>query len=293
MQKPSINFSVFFFIITIVLIVTLPIIVHSQNITYYLEIDEQDWNSFHVRISVEKVNQPQLVFEMPVWRPGAYIRRDFGQHVKNFKAFGESIQPLQTIRMNQGTWCVDVSKSATVEVEYDVEYTSPRFMGIRMDSTFAIVDGAMNFMYIKNKEHLPLKVEFRVPHNWKLATALPTDQRAFEYRAQNYDHLIDCPVLMSQFKNYYFTIHNNPIYVIINGRQNFDINKFLIMIKRIVSYQTDLFNEIPFEKYFFLFHIAKDAVTGGGLEHRNSTYIKLSERFLRENINEAANIVAH
>ena len=187
MQKPSINFSMFLLILTIALIIFSAPITYSQNITYYLEIDEQDWNFFHVRISIEKVNQPQLVFEMPVWRPGAYIRRNFGQHVKNFNAFGESGQPLQTIRMNQGTWQVTVNNSATVEVEYNVDYTSTRFMGIRMDSTFAIVDGAMNFMYLKDKEHLPLKVGFQVPHNWKLATALPAGQGqgAFEYNAQN------------------------------------------------------------------------------------------------------------
>ena len=293
MQRPVKHFSWQLYLITGWLIIFNAVPSFSQNISYNLEINEQNWNSFHVRISIENVNQPHLVFVMPVWRPGAYVRRDFGQYVQNFEAYGESAQPLQVTKFNKGTWNVDVNNSAIIRVEYDVGYTSARFMGKRLTSTFAMVDGAMNFMYIKGKKQLPLKINYRVPHGWKLATALPAGQASFEYTAKNYDHLIDCPVLMSKFKNYYFTIKKTPFHVIVNGRRNFDMNRFLVMTKKIVSYQTELFGEIPFNEYYFLFHISPEAKDGGGLGHRNSTYIKFSAKFLKENIKDAASIVAH
>ena len=185
-----------------------PVRTLSQNISYYLEIDEQKWNSFHVRVSVENMNQPQLVFVMPSWRPGAYIRRDFGVHVKNIEAFGELAEPLSITRLNQSAWRVEANNSAIVRVEYDIDHSTPGLIGKRLNSKFAMVDGAMNFMYINGKKNLPTTVHYRVPHGWKLATALPAAQGSFEYMANNYDHLIDSPAFMSRFKDYYFTIKN-------------------------------------------------------------------------------------
>ena len=292
-QMPEKHFSWQLFLITGWLIIFNAVPIFSQDIFYYLEVDEQNWNAFHVRILIENVNQPQLVFVMPVWRPGAYVRRDFGKYVRNFEVFGESVQPLQATQLNQGSWSVNVNNSSIVRVEYDVDYSTARFMGMRVTSRFAMIDGAMNFMYIKGKKDLPIAVHFRVPHGWKLATSLPTAQASFEYLAQNYDHLIDCPVLMSKFRDYYFTIKQNRFYVIIQGRRNFDINQFLVMIKKIATYQTEFFGEIPFDKYFFLFQISPEALDGGGIEYSNSTYIKFSTKLLRENIKGAAQIVAH
>jgi len=265
----------------------------SQRITYQLEIDEQNWNAFHVRIFVENVNEKQIVFVMPSWRPGAYVRSEFGQYVRNFQAFGSSTQPLQVVRLNDGMWSINLENSSLARVEYDVDHARRRMMGKYMDISFALVDGAMNFMYIKDKEHLPLHVEFRVPHGWKLATALPGEQTAFEFDVADYHQLIDCPVLMSRFSDYYFTINNRQFYVIISGRRNFDINEFLVMIKRIVSYQTKLFAEVPFDKYFFLFQIFSQGDSGGGLEHSNSTYISLSKNLVSKDLKAAAEIVAH
>ncbi len=263
---------------------------HSLTISYHLEIDEQDWDSYHIRMTAENVDQARLIYAMPAWRPGAYIRKDFGQFVQNFQAWGESGQPLKIVKLNRNEWDVENENSSLVRIEYDIDERAARFMGPQLDSSFALVDGAMNFMYLKGHEHLPVLLSVRVPHGWKLATALPPLQSTFEFTADNYHHLIDSPLFMSQFQEYYFTCNERPVYTIISGTLPFDINEFLVKIKRIVSYDHDFFGGLPFEKYYFLFHITGDGLSGGGLEHRSSSVITFSES---TNMQTAANIIAH
>ncbi len=268
-------------------------VVYSQKISYQLEVDERDWNSFHIRIMVENVNTNRLLFTMPGWRPGVYVRQDFGKYVRNFQAFDASAHSLPVSRLNTNTWSVSNVTGHSVRVEYDVDQTEQRMFGPVVDSTFAYVDGAMNFMVVNDWKNLPAKVDFQVPHGWKLATAMPPTDASFEYRVLNYEHLIDCPVYMSKFKEYYFTLNNRPFYVIFNKTAGIDVNNLLIMIKRIADYQLKFFNEIPFNNYFFMFYINDTNIGGSGLEHRNSTYLSFSKQFIKENLKLTANVVAH
>ncbi|MDZ7261922.1 MAG: hypothetical protein ONB05_07450, partial [candidate division KSB1 bacterium] len=266
---------------------------YEPRISYSLSLDEVTWNAFQVAITVSNPNQPRLVFVMPVWMPGAYVRMDFGKNVRNFKAQGTRGQSLEVIQLDDHRWSVAAGTNSVVRVSYQVEVSPRGFMGRSLDSTRARIDGPATFMYVQGLENLPVTVRFNLPKNWKVATGLRSTSYLFEYTAKNYDTLIDSPVEMGDFVDYYFNHQGRNFTITIDGDTSFNIENFLLMINKIVSYQADLFNDLPFENYLFMFNVYPDYRGGGGLEHHNSTTIGLSGKKLAEDVESAANVIAH
>ncbi|MBN1155596.1 M61 family metallopeptidase [candidate division KSB1 bacterium] len=281
------------FIITLWLISSFPSSSAAQKLIYDLEIDEENWDSFHIRIVAENVNQDDIILVLPKWRPGIYVELDSYQFIGDLHAYSESTEELSVTQLDENRWLIQSGNSSTVRIEYDVDHSSPRFMMSYLSKRYAIVDGALNFLYIMGKRHLPIDVNLRVPHGWKVASALSSGEASFEFFASNYDELIDSPMLISNFKEYYFTLENFPFFVIMNGTANFDINNFLVMIKRIVDYQGTFFADYPFDRYLFLVHVMPQGSSGGGLEFSKSSLIILSKELLTNNLKKAANIIAH
>lgn len=282
-----------YILLSLLLVILVPYSINAQVLSYHLEIDEEQWNSFHVRIVIENVSEDHLTLVLPKWRPGIYIELDSHKFIENLYAYGESADELNVTQLDENKWLIDVAKSSTVRIEYDVDHSTRRFMMSYLNRKYAIVDGALNFMYIMNFKHLPIDINLRVPHGWKVATSLKPSESSFEFIASDYDELIDSPMLLSNFDEYYFTLDRYLFYVIINGDITFDMNKFLVMIKRVVEYQGSFFNDYPFDRYLFLIDVQPQGRSGGGLEHGKSSLIILSKELLKQDMNRAANIISH
>jgi len=265
----------------------------AQKISYAIEVDTDTWDSFHININVDDNDASSLVFVMPVWRPGAYVRSDFGQYVSNFKAFGESPLPLNVTRLNTGQWSVESGGSNSINVEYDVDHSTSRFMGRHIDSSNAMVDGAMNFMYVRGMQDVPVSVSYRLPYGWKLASGLSSTDTYFDLKADSYHDLIDSPALIGHFEEYYFNVGRTTFHLAVTDTSLMRMEQLLIMTKRIVEYQGNLLNGFPFKKYNFLIDIQDKGHGGGGLEHHNSTRLTFSKSMLRSDINQIARVIAH
>ncbi|MEE4310613.1 MAG: PDZ domain-containing protein [candidate division KSB1 bacterium] len=265
----------------------------AQKISYAIEVDTETWNSFHININIDENDATSLVFVMPAWRPGAYVRSDFGQYVSNFKAFGESPLPLNATRLNTGQWNVECGGSTSINVEYNVDHSTSRFMGKHIGASGAIVDGAMNFMYVRGMQDVPVSVSYRLPYGWKLASALSSTDTYFDLKADSYHDLIDSPALIGRSEEYYFNVGRTTFHLAVTDTSLMRMERLLIMTKRIVEYQGNLFNGFPFNRYNFLIDIQDEGHGGGGLEHHNSTRLTFSKRMLRNDINQAARVIAH
>ncbi|HEX7912469.1 MAG TPA: PDZ domain-containing protein, partial [Paraburkholderia sp.] len=115
--------------------------------------------------------------------------------------------------------------------------------------------------------------------DWRVATALPeargTRRYGFgEYRAQNYDELIDHPVTLGEFALASFKAHGVPHDIVIAGRViGLDMARLSADLKRICETQIALFEpeskKAPMDRYVFMTQAVADGY--GGLEHRAST----------------------
>ncbi|MBN2013346.1 PDZ domain-containing protein [candidate division KSB1 bacterium] len=265
----------------------------TPTIEYYLELDESTWEAANVQIYIEPIRTSHLTFYMPAWRPGAYVRQDFGQYIRDVRAFRGTGQAISVIQLNTNLWRIETEDAAALRIEYSIDHSQPRLMPCAIDSSHAIIDGAMNFMGIEQFRDVPVTVRFQVPDGWQIVIGLPPTRNTDEFKADNYTQLIDTPALMGTFHKYYFKLKDQPIDVIFTRPVAFNVNTFLLQLKRIVTYQSQLFNDIPFDRYYFLINVLSSGRNGGGLEHNNSTELYFPESMLQYQTTTAVNIAAH
>ena len=94
-------------------------------------------------------------------------------------------------------------------------------------------------------------------------------RRTNTFSAKDFDILYDSPVEVGDFKEMKFEVRGVPHRIVIDGEGNYNPDRLLNSVRRIVDAQIAMFGEIPYRDYTFILHLR--ANTGGGLEHLNST----------------------
>ena len=74
-------------------------------------------------------------------------------------------------------------------------------------------------------------------------------------------------------KEFTFEADHRPYHIVIDGNGNYDPEKLVEDIKKIVITEDALFGGPPYSSYTFFFHMTPGAQGSGGLEHLNSTSI--------------------
>ncbi len=262
------------------------------QINYTLEIDTTTYDRARVQIALAGKTKRGLTFQMPKWSPGAYRMRHYPNNVHGFSAYTRDGQLLPFERTMSNGWLID-GEADGLWVEYTVEFPFQSWSGAGFDSTYALVEGSNVFMYVDERRYLPTEVQYLVPSKWKIASPLQQASIPGRYFAANYDALVDAPAQLGFFEEHSFQIEDAEIELIFHGDATFSPDSFTTMVKKICTYQTGFFGEIPFDKYIFFYKILPGYRGGGGLEHRNSATIGLSGGRLNQTVLSAAEVTAH
>ena len=103
------------------------------------------------------------------------------------------------------------------------------------------------------------------------------------YQADNYRHLIDCPLEAGTLETLEFTAEGIPHRIVLSGHYpEFDRQRLLADTQAICTTQLQFFpNPAPFAHYTFLLHLGDHVY--GGLEHTSSTALLADRSWLPEN----------
>jgi predicted metalloprotease with PDZ domain len=211
------------------------------------------------------------VLVMPVWTPGSYLIREFERHVQDFDAADSSGQPLHWEKINKDSWRILTNGSREWRASYRVYANELSVRTNEVNSEHAFWNNAALLMYLEGFLNAPSTLQVIAPQPWKVATGLPpVPGPKNTFRAENFDILYDSPVEVSNFKTLSFEVKGVPHRIVIDGDGNYDPQKMVADVKKIVESEVDLMGgEIPYHDYTFILHLR--ANTGGGLEHLNST----------------------
>jgi predicted metalloprotease with PDZ domain len=222
-------------------------------------------------------------FMLPVWIPGSYMVREFARNIVTLRAVNDAGRKVRVEKIDKHTWQAAPVKGV-LTLRYEVYAWDMSVRAAHLDDTIGFFNGTSVFLSALGHEDAQCVVDIRKPQgaayrNWRVATALPeargTKRYGFgEYRAQNYDELIDHPVTLGEFALATFKAHGVPHDVVISGRViGLDMERLCKDLKRICEAQIALFepksNQAPLERYVFMTQAVTDGY--GGLEHRAST----------------------
>lgn len=253
----------------------------APKVHYELGMSQPHTHLFEVKITFSDLDKSdtQLDLILPAWRSGRYVIFDFAGGVQEFAAFrderAEGNNSLRWSKLDKATWRVQTAGNKTVSVSYKVYANefNQRTRGLNDQHGFA--NGSALFMYMEKYRKLPVTVQVRPYGDWHVSTGLDrVKDQPHLFRAPDYDYLVDCPMEIGNQKDYAFEVQGKKHYLSIYGPGNWESDKLLERLRKVVQTCYDFWDVLPYEHYSFLVHSRPSG--GGGTEHINSTIMGIN-----------------
>jgi predicted metalloprotease with PDZ domain len=141
-----------------------------------------------------------------------------------------------------------------------------------VEESFALINGAPTFVMTTECLGSEIEIGFVLYSGWRMLTGLR--QEGDHYVADDYDTLVDSPVLCGNPKIYHFDVGGIPHVLAHEGEAGvWDGARSARDTETIIRKHRELWGELPYSKYVIL-NLQNEA--NGGLEHRNSMTLMTS-----------------
>lgn len=240
-------------------------------------------------ISVELHFTPQSIepvrLSLPAWIPGSYMVRDFAKHLHSIEAFDAS-GTLSLQQLDKQSWLLQHNQQE-LRLRYKVYAFDLSVRGCYLDDQLAILNPAALCLEVKGLETSAVTLTVAAPEflDWQVATGLTRADntqllQCGLYHADNYQQLIDTPLMLGKLDLAEFDVCGVPHYLALVGHEQLDLERFKTDLQRICLQQQQLFGGLPTDlnQYWFLCWVTDAGY--GGLEHHNSTLLMLTHQDL-------------
>ncbi len=260
---------------TIVLLLLAAIGVFAQQaIRYTVRFPEPATHYLEVAASIPG-GQPAVELYMPVWTPGSYLVREYARHVEGFRARDSQGRELAWDKTRKNRWKVQSGAAPEIGVSYKVYAHEMSVQGNWVDAGFAMMNGAANFMTVAGADKRPYEVRLELPSGWsKSISGMPRGETPNSYHAADYDQLLDSPIYAGNAPIHEFEVDGKKHYLVNEGEgPMWDGEASARDVAKIVAEYSRQWGGLPYDKYVFFNMITE---SGGGLEHKNSTWMGTS-----------------
>ncbi len=232
--------------------------------THYLSVE--------ARLPVD--GQSEVEIFLPVWTPGSYLVREFARNIEPISVSGPDGKPLPFAKSRKNRWLVRTGGAVEILFTYRVYC---REMSVRtnwVEDSFALINGAPTFVTLARCLTWPHELILELPPHWKTTmTGLP-EIGPHHYLAEDYDTLVDSPVLCGNPTVHKFEVDGIPHFLANEGEHGvWDGPRSAADAEKLVRRHREMWGALPYRKYVFL-NLLSEA--SGGLEHRNSVCLMTS-----------------
>lgn len=233
---------------------------------------------FTVELTIDQPAARQIV-SLPVWIPGSYLVREFARHLGGLTA-RQGTRACALEQLDKCSWAVTADPGRALSLRYRVHAHDASVRTAWLDAGRGFFNGTSLLLRVHGREGGAHALTVRRPRaaaGWQLATAMTpvhVDAQGFgDYRAADYDELVDHPVEMGAFWSGSFEAGGAAHrFVVAGAPASFDGARLLRDAERICSAAIRFWHgdgAPPFDRYLFLLNAVGDGY--GGLEHRAST----------------------
>ena len=213
---------------------------------------------------------------MPIWSPGFYRVEDYAARVHDLAA-----------RTPTGRRCRSCSRGRTAgrfETSGAADSSSRTALPARALGDdqlglgdLGVLNGAPTFSRSPNSARRPHEVRLELPPQWTRAmTSLDPapDGAANHYRADDYDTLVDSPIVAGDLDVHEFDVDGSRHVLVDAGDVGrWDGARAARDLREIVARRARLWGSLPYKRYVFL-NLFRQG--GGGLEHLDSTLLTVN-----------------
>ena len=275
--------------------------VAAEPIQYHVDLRATEAHMVRVAMKVPGANAGTEL-QIPAWNC-LYQIRDFERNVADVKGECDG-QPVGLERVDLNTWRGPNQSCGDFTVRYAVYTNEAGPFDSELSPHHAFLNLATVLFYLPRERSRAAHVAFEVPEGWRVATFLPGDGP--EFSAADYDALVDSPVEAGHFEDFSYPqsllpagappeqVKHATVRLIIDAdRSDYSPGRIMGSVQKITDEEVRLMQDLPFDRYTFIFHFPHAGGSGGGMEHREGTAIGVAASALRESNDSLEGVVAH
>ncbi|MBI4875496.1 MAG: M61 family metallopeptidase [Acidobacteria bacterium] len=246
----------------------------QEPIRYTVRFPRPHTHYLEVAASVP-AGRPSVELFMAVWTPGSYLVREYSRNVEDFQARTPEGRPLAWTKTRKNRWRIESGGAPRIEVSYRVYARELSVQGNWVDAEFAMLNGAPNFVTLAGAEKRPYEVKLELPPAWrKSISGMHSGGAPHTYVAADFDELLDCPIYAGNAPIHEFEVDGKKHHLVNEGEgPMWDGPASARDAARIVAEYNRQWGGLPYDRYVF-FNLLLES--GGGLEHKNSTWLGAS-----------------
>ncbi len=314
------------------LIVLIPVFIHpvigqskkKSNYQYTVDLSRVVDDKVWVELLPPPISSSEITFYLPKIIPGTYAIADYGRFVSDFKAVDKKGNALPFERVNDNTWKI---KNATrlrkisywVNDSYDTEIAGPTIFqpagtNIEEHKNY-VINSSGYFGYFENMKEIPIVLKVVREKDFYGSTGLipqksgepvtsvklekgatPSDQRVDTYIAEDYDELIDSPLMYSEPDTAVIKVGNTEVLIgCYSPTKKINAKEIANSVREVLLAQKEyLGGTLPVNKYAFIFYFTdKPVYSYGALEHSSSSFYFMPERTIDEMNQQLRDFAAH
>jgi predicted metalloprotease with PDZ domain len=230
--------------------------------------------SADVEVSVPTEGRATVEMMIPVWTPGYYVREGYANRIKAFSAETPDRKALHIEKPLSNRWTIETEGAPRVVFRYRLECKERSVSLNWVGRDYALFNGSATYVTLVEKARRPHEVRLQLPAGWtRSMTGLATvpDGIPHHYRAQDFEELVDSPILAGFMTVRRFDVHGSEHYLVSAGdASGWDGDRFVGDLEKMVEATRRFWGFLPFERYVFLLVFREG---GGALEHCNSTMV--------------------
>jgi predicted metalloprotease with PDZ domain len=248
-----------------------------EAIRYTLRFPAPHTHYVEVEAAVPTGGRPQVEVYMATWTPGSYLIREYERHVEAVTATAGG-RAVNVEKSTKNRWRITTGGAPSVTLRYKVYSREMTVRNNWVESAFAMLNGAPTFLTLVERAARPHEVRIELPAAWtRVATALlPIAGSTTAFRAEDFDTLVDSPIIIGNPITREFTVDGKQHVVVFEGDTAFiDADRVAADVQKIVQAGKGVMGSLPYPHYYFMTMVTE---ASGALEHKNS-YLGMTGRF--------------
>jgi predicted metalloprotease with PDZ domain len=287
-------------VLALVLGLTGRVAAQGSPLGYAIDVTDRADDQFKVTAWVSGLTADNAVYQFASTAPGTYQVMDIGRFVRDFAAFDAAGKPVSVQQVSVNQWKLgDPSRVRTIRYSvaetWDTEVDRhPIYLmcGTSMEQDHVLLNPHAVIGYPTGMQARPIRLRIKYPPRWKVGTALGRGPDG-AYLAENYDHLVDSPVLLGRLSEARTRVTGVPVEIYTYSKTDkIKSAQLLGAMNGMLQAAGRFLGRLPVERYTFLFHF-EDKPAGAWEHSLSSEYVFAEGEFTDSLGRYLTDIAAH
>jgi predicted metalloprotease with PDZ domain len=267
---------------------------------YAIDLNDRADDRFKVTVWLSGLTANNAVYQFASTAPGTYQVMDIGRFVRSFEAFDRTGKPVPVERISVNQWRLgDAPGVRTIRYSIAETWDTPvdshnvyLMCGTSLERDHALINPHAVIGYPTGMQARPVRLRLRYPSQWKVGTALQRD-RTGAYVAEDYDHLVDSPILLGRLTEARTRVTGVPVEIYTYSKTGrIKSAQLLGAMDDMLQAAGRFLGTLPVNRYTFLYHF--EDRPAGAWEHSLSSEYVLQEGEFTDSLGDyVTDIAAH